>query len=251
MTSSLDGHAAIVVGAAGSIGSSTARLLAARGVRVACLGRTREPLERIASELRESGTEAVVAVVDITDADKVSSAVERTIASFGQIHVLINCAAVPGPVGVASHRVALGDFDAVYRTNVRGAFVLSQAIIPHMLEYAYGRIAHVASIAGKDGNAEMAAYSTAKAALIGMVKAQGKEYAPKGIMINAVAPAAVRGPWVDDLPVSVMRALQSKIPMGRPAEPEEVAEMLCWMVSPGCSFTTGFTFDVSGGRATY
>lgn len=120
-----------------------------------------------------------------------------------------------------------------------------------MLEHGYGRIAHVASIAGKEGNPGMVAYSSTKAALIGMVKAQGKEYAEDGITINALAPAVIRTAFLDSQPEETLRYMTDKVPMRRMGTVLEAAHILAWMVSPECSFTTGFTFDLSGGRATY
>jgi 3-oxoacyl-[acyl-carrier protein] reductase len=129
--------------------------------------------------------------------------------------------------------------------------VASQAVLPGMLEQNYGRILHVASIAGKEGNAGMAAYSATKAGLIGLVKSMAKDYAETGITINALAPAVIQTPMVDALPQATVDYMTAKIPMRRCGTLQEVAAMIAWIVSPACSFTTGFTFDLSGGRATY
>ena len=120
-----------------------------------------------------------------------------------------------------------------------------------MLTFGYGRIAHVASIAGKEGNPRMISYSTSKAGMIGMVKALGKEYAEDGITINALAPAVIQTAFLDLQPPEVIGYMTDRIPMKRTGTMVEAAEMLAWMISPACSFTTGFTFDLSGGRATY
>jgi 3-oxoacyl-[acyl-carrier protein] reductase len=120
-----------------------------------------------------------------------------------------------------------------------------------MLAQNYGRILHVASIAGKEGNAGMAAYSASKAGLIGLVKSMAKDYAETGITINALAPAVIQTPLVDALPQATVDYMTAKIPMRRCGTLAEVAAMIAWIVSPACSFTTGFTFDLSGGRATY
>jgi 3-oxoacyl-[acyl-carrier protein] reductase len=120
-----------------------------------------------------------------------------------------------------------------------------------MLPHGYGRVLHVASIAGKEGNAGMTAYSATKAGLIGLVKSLGKDYPETGITINALAPAVIRTPMVDALPEATVTYMTDKIPMRRCGELEEVAAMIAWIVSPACSFTTGFTFDLTGGRATY
>jgi len=152
---------------------------------------------------------------------------------------------------VKAHAVDLEDFDAVCRINLRGALVLSQAVLPQMQAQNYGRILHVASIAGKEGNAGMTAYSASKAGLIGLVKSMAKDYAETGITINALAPAVILTPMVEALPQATVDYMTTKIPMRRCGTLQEVSEMIAWIVSPACSFTTGFTFDLSGGRATY
>ena len=143
------------------------------------------------------------------------------------------------------------DFRRVLEINLIGAFVLSQAVLGALREAGYGRILHIASIAGKEGNAGMVSYSASKAGLIGMVKSMGKEYAQEGITVNALAPAVIWTPMVEAMPQSQVDYMTQRIPMGRLGRLEEVAEMAAWIVSPAASFTTGFTFDLTGGRATY
>lgn len=136
-------------------------------------------------------------------------------------------------------------------SNVHGALVVSQVAVEYMLPHGYGRVVHVASISGKEGNPNMVAYSSSKAAMIGMVKAQGKEYARAGITVNAVAPAVIRTDMVDAMPDEVVAYMVSKIPMGRTGELAEAAALIAFVASSACSFTTGFAFDLTGGRATY
>ena len=128
---------------------------------------------------------------------------------------------------------------------------VSKAVLPRMLKHGYGRILHIASIAGKEGNAGMAAYSATKAGVIGLVKSLGKDYAESGITINALAPAVIRTPMVDALPDATVKYMTDKIPMKRCGTLEEIAHLAAFIVSPGASFTTGFTFDMTGGRATF
>jgi 2-dehydro-3-deoxy-L-rhamnonate dehydrogenase (NAD+) len=173
------------------------------------------------------------------------------VAALGSLEALVNCAGITGKTNVKGHEVDLADFDAVYRINLRGALVVAQAVLPRMLAQNYGRILQVASIAGKEGNAGMAAYSASKAGLIGLVKSMAKDYAETGVTINALAPAVIQTPLVDALPQATIDYMTAKIPMRRCGTLEEVAAMIAWIVSPACSFTTGFTFDLSGGRATY
>jgi 2-dehydro-3-deoxy-L-rhamnonate dehydrogenase (NAD+) len=245
------GQGAVVVGAGSGIGEGAALLLARRGWSVACVDRDREAAQRTASAAVAEGGQAWAAQADVTDAPSVARAFAEAQERLGQVHAVVNCAGVTGPLGLRSHEVSLADFDQVVSINLRGALVVTQCAVPHMLEHGYGRIAHVASIAGKEGNPGMVAYSSTKAALIGMVKAQGKEYAEDGITINALAPAVIRTAFLDSQPEETLRYMTDKIPMRRMGTVLEAAQILAWMVSPECSFTTGFTFDLSGGRATY
>ena len=130
-------------------------------------------------------------------------------------------------------------------------FYTAKAVLPHMLEKNYGRVLHIASIAGKEGNARMLAYSSSKAAVIGMTKVQGKEYAETGITINALAPAVIRTPLLDEVPAEQIKYMTDKIPMKRCGTLEEISNLVAYIVSKQNSFTTGFTFDLTGGRATY
>jgi 3-oxoacyl-[acyl-carrier protein] reductase len=237
-----------VVGAASGIGAATARFQAHEGARVACLDANAEGAAAVAKAI---GGDALSAACDVTDGVAVDRAVAAVAKAVGQIHGLVNCAGITGKTNVKGHEVDPADFDRVYAINLKGAFLLSQAILKHMLPHGYGRVLHVASIAGKEGNAGMTAYSATKAGLIGLVKSLGKDYPETGITINALAPAVIRTPMVDALPEATVKYMTDKIPMRRCGELEEVASMIAWIVSPACSFTTGFTFDLTGGRATY
>jgi NAD(P)-dependent dehydrogenase (short-subunit alcohol dehydrogenase family) len=181
----------------------------------------------------------------------VSKCVTQIGQRFGRIDILVNSAGVTGRTNVKSHEVELADFRWVFEVNVVGSFLTSRSVLPWMLERNYGRILHIASVSGKEGNAGMLAYSASKAAVIGMTKAQGKEYAETGITVNALAPAVIRTPMVEALPEEQVKYMTDKIPMRRCGTLEEVAHMAAFIVSPGASFTTGFTFDLTGGRATY
>jgi 2-dehydro-3-deoxy-L-rhamnonate dehydrogenase (NAD+) len=244
--SEIEGHGIVVVGGAAGIGRAAAGELVRRGARIAVVDRDTDGANAAAAELGGSAFAA-----DVTAADEVEAAVAGAEETLGRIHALVNCAGITGQTNVRSHEVAVDDFDDVYRVNLRGAFLLSRAVIPRMLPHAYGRVLHVASIAGKEGNAGMVSYSATKAGMIGMVKSQGKEYAETGITVNALAPAVIRTGLVDAMPEAQVEYMTSRIPMRRCGELAEAAEMIAWIVSPACSFTTGFTFDLSGGRATY
>lgn len=240
-----------VAGAASGIGRAAALRLAAGGARVICLDRNAIGTDETVAAITASGGAAYAATMELTDPRSVTAALEDAILRAGRIQALVNCAGITGVTNLKSHQVDIEDFDLVYRVNLRGAFMLSRAVLPGMVEQGYGRILHLASIAGKEGNAGMVAYSATKAGVIGMVKSQGKEYAGTGVTINALAPAVIHTPLVDNIPDEQVRYMTDRIPMNRLGTLDEVAELIAWIVSPACSFTTGFTFDLSGGRAVY
>ena len=242
-------YAVAVVGAASGIGQATARFLASQGVLVACLDADEKANAATAETLPRD--RAMAHVLDVTDARTIGAALDAVERSFGRLDGLVNCAGITGMTNRKAHEVDLDDFDRVYRINLRGAMALSVAVLPRLLARDYGRLLHVASIAGKEGNAGMAAYSATKAGLIGLVKSMAKDYATTGVTINALAPAVIRTPMVAALPEAQVTYMTDKIPMRRCGTLDEVARLIGWIVSPACSFTTGFTFDLSGGRATY
>jgi 2-dehydro-3-deoxy-L-rhamnonate dehydrogenase (NAD+) len=240
-----------IIGAASGIGRAATDFLAGEGATVACLDSNAEGAKGAAAAIGQKGGQAFAQAIDVAEPKSAGEALAAVIARVGQLHGLVNCAGITGRTNIKGHEVDLEDFDRVYRINLRGALIVSQAVLPHMLGYGYGRILHIASIAGKEGNAGMAAYSASKAGLIGLVKSIGKDYAESGVTINALAPAVIRTPMVDALPEATVKYMTDKIPMHRCGELSEAAQLIAWIVSPACSFTTGFTFDLTGGRATY
>jgi len=247
----LAGQNAVVVGAADGIGRATATLLAARGARVAALDRNLEGCRRTVTDLDPGAPAGFALQMDVTEPEAVAAAVAECDSRLGGASILVNCAGITGATNRLSQDVDLDDWDLVHAVNLRGAFLLSRAVLPLMVARGYGRVLHVASIAGKEGNAGMVAYSASKAGLIGMVKAQGKEYAGTGVTVNALAPAVIRTAMVDAMPDEQVTYMTEKIPMKRTGTLIEAAEMIAWIVSPACSFTTGAVFDLSGGRAVY
>ena len=216
-----------------------------------CLDKDGEAAEDTAQAIEAADGKACSYAMDVTDPAGTGRALDHVEDILGAVSGLVNCAGITGKTALKGAEVDLEDFDLVHDINVRGALIVSQAVLPGMLTRGYGRLLHVASISGKEGNAGMLAYSTSKAGLIGMVKVLGKDYAESGGTINAIAPAVVRTPMVDVLPEETVTYMTDKIPMKRCCELDEVARMIAWIVSPACSFNTGYVFDLTGGRATY
>ena len=247
-TNQFNDQVAIITGAASGIGSAIAQRLLKEGANVALLDINETGLK---TEFKKYKTKARLFPIDVTKQALVDKAVKEVIHLFGKIDILINCAGITGVVGGLSHEVSSEDMHKVFELNFMSCFYTAKAVLPHMLKMNYGRILHIASIAGKEGNARMLAYSSSKAALIGMTKVQGKEYAETGITINAIAPAVIRTPLLDKVPETQIKYMTDKIPMKRCGTLDEVSNLAAYVVSKQNSFTTGFTFDLTGGRATY
>jgi 3-oxoacyl-[acyl-carrier protein] reductase len=239
----------LIVGAASGIGRAAAQLIASRGGTIVISDIDKAGLASLQKELGLEDKQ--VKIVDLGDQASIQGLVTSVISDHGRIDALINTAGVVGPTSTKVEDVEWAAFERTVTINLFGTVWLTQAILPHMKARKYGRIAHVASIAGKEGNPGMHAYNTSKAGMIGFIKGVGKEVATEGITINAIAPAVIRTPMNADTSEETLKYMLGRIPMGRVGEPEEAAEMLAFMVSKACSFTTGFTFDTTGGRATY
>lgn len=239
---------ALITGAASGIGLAVARKLCDLGVRVVLCDRDAKGL---ATAQASFGGRGSVLCADVTDVKAVESSVNELVEKSGPFDILINSAGITGITNTKSHEVDPVNVEQVFRVNFFGSFYTARAVLRGMLRQGYGRILHIASIAGKEGNAGMLAYSSSKAAVIGMTKVQGKELAETGITVNALAPAVIRTPMVDALPLAQVTYMTDKIPMKRCGTLEEIVNMAVFIVSPEASFTTGFTFDLSGGRATY
>ena len=248
MSEEFKGQVAVITGAASGLGFAIATRLNGSGARVAMLDLNESAVQSAAKEVGEN---ASAFSLDVTSEAQVKGVIERIGGQFGRIDILVNSAGVTGKTNIKSHEVDSEDLCFVFDVNFKGSFFTARAVLPWMLKRNYGRILHIASIAGKEGNAGMLAYSASKAAVIGMTKVQGKEYAETGITINALAPAVIRTAMVEAMPIEQVSYMTDKIPMKRCGTLEEVANMTAFIVSPGASFTTGFTFDMTGGRATY
>jgi len=239
---------AMISGGADGLGLAVARRLSSRGVRLVLLDLNPDALAKAKQEL---GPRTLALRVDVTDPATVRKTVDQAAAETGRLDILVNCAGITGKTNLKSHEVDPADFDRVMKVNVNGCLNTFQAVVPHMLRRNYGRVLHFASISGKEGNAGMLAYSTSKAAVIGMTQVQGKEYAQTGITVNALAPAVIFTELVAALPPEQVKYMTDKIPMGRCGTKDEIAALVEFIVSPENSFTTSFTYDMTGGRATY
>jgi 3-oxoacyl-[acyl-carrier protein] reductase len=184
--------------------------------------------------------------VDVSRAADVASALKDVVA----VDVLVNSAGVVGP-NKPLWEVADDEWERTFAVNVRGTFNTCRALVPGMRSRGWGRVVNVASIAGKEGNPNLAAYSASKAAVIALTKSLGKELAASGVLANAVAPAVIDTPMNADTDAATLSYMVQRIPMGRTGKPDEVAELIAWLASDRCSFSTGAIYDISGGRATY
>jgi 2-dehydro-3-deoxy-L-rhamnonate dehydrogenase (NAD+) len=243
-----EGQVAIVTGAASGLGFAIAQRLLHQGARVALLDLNKEALEKGFKNYKENSR---AFVIDLCRQSLIETTVQQIVDDFGKVDILVNCAGITGMVNMLSHEVNTNDLQKVFEVNFMSSFYTTKAVLPNMLKNKYGRVLHIASIAGKEGNVGMLAYSSSKAAVIGMTKVQGKEYAETGITINALAPAVIRTPLVDALPKKQVEYMTDKIPMKRCGTLEEAAALVAYIVSKENSFITGFTFDLTGGRATY
>jgi NAD(P)-dependent dehydrogenase (short-subunit alcohol dehydrogenase family) len=227
------GRTAIVTGGLIGIGAAIAKRLEASGARV---------------RVWDVGDKA--SPVDVTDPQAIERATAKAIADLGRVDILINNAGIAGMTKpVVEYPVE--EWKRVIDIDLNGPFLVSRAVVPHMVKAGYGRIVNIASIAGKEGNPNAAAYAAAKGGLIAFTKALGKELATTGVLVNAVAPAAAQTAILEQVTPEFAKFMLSKIPMGRFVKVEEIAALVCWLASEDCSFSTGAVFDISGGRATY
>jgi NAD(P)-dependent dehydrogenase (short-subunit alcohol dehydrogenase family) len=244
---SLTNRVAIVTGAARGIGRAVAQRLVADGLRVAVVDRDESEARAAARAL---GERAQPFVCDVADAAAVNATVAAVADTWGQIDVLVNNAGIVGP---NKPLIEVGDDEwaRVVSINLNGVFYCCRAAVPRMLAGDWGRVVNIASIAGKEGNPNLAGYSATKAAVIGLTKSLGKELATTNIRVNAIAPAVIETEILEQATPETRAYMISRIPMGRPGRSEEVAALVSWLASDECSFSTGAVYDISGGRATY
>jgi 3-oxoacyl-[acyl-carrier protein] reductase len=233
------GRVALVTGGGSGIGAATARRLLLEGATVASLDLGGTPPEG-----------ALALSADVSDSGQVEAAVARATEELGPIDVLVCSAGITGE-SLSTVDVTDEEWRRVMAIDADGVFFCNRAVLAGMVERGYGRIVNVASIAGKEGNPMAAAYSAAKAAVIAMTKALGKDVARTGVLVNCIAPAVIETPMLGGMADYHIDYMVERIPLGRMGGAEEVAALACWLASDECSFSTGATFDISGGRAVY
>ncbi|HEV7344883.1 MAG TPA: SDR family NAD(P)-dependent oxidoreductase [Devosia sp.] len=243
----LNDQTAVVTGGAQGIGFAIAHRLLASGARVSLWDRDAQMLALAVDKLGPSASSKVVDITDLASLQRVHSEVE---AESGPVSILVNSA------GVAGQNASLEDYDPdewrrVVEINLNGTFYVNKVVIPSMKARNYGRIVNISSVAGKEGNPNLSAYSAAKAGVIGLTKSLGKELAKYDIAVNAITPATANTRILDTLTKEFIDYMLVRIPRGRFLEVEEAAAMVVWLVSKENSFTTASVFDLSGGRTTY
>jgi 2-dehydro-3-deoxy-L-rhamnonate dehydrogenase (NAD+) len=233
-----DGRVALVTGGASGIGAAAVERLRSAGAQVAVFDRR-----------RPDGDVAAI-VGDAARSSDADAAVEQVVRELGRLDVLVNCAGVPGQ-SLRTLDVPDDEWERVFAINAHGTFWFCRAAARAMVDAGYGRIVNVASIAGKEGNPQAAAYSGSKAAVIAFTKSIGKDLAGTGVLVNSIAPAVIQTPILDGITQDHIDYMVERIPLGRVGRPEEVAALICWLASEEMSFSTGACYDVSGGRAVY
>jgi len=233
------GRIALVTGGGSGIGAATAERLLREGAGVASLDLGGTPPDGV---LALSG--------DVSDSRQVEAAVARASEELGPLDILVCSAGITG-ASLSTVDVSDEEWRRVMAIDADGVFFSNRAVLPGMIERGYGRIVNVASIAGKEGNPMAAAYSAAKAAVIAMTKSIGKDVARTGVLVNCIAPAVIETPMLGGMADYHIEYMVERIPLGRMGGAEEVAALACWLSSEECSFSTGATFDISGGRAVF
>jgi len=242
-----DGRVAVVTGGASGIGFGAAARMLREGAKIAIWDRDAKALAGLAEKI---GGAVHTEALDLSNPDAVKAAADNTAQAFGRIDVLVNCAGIAGPNHV-TWEFPIDVWKQIMDINVNGMFYCCRYVVPHMLANDYGRIVNISSVAGKEGNPNAAAYSASKAAVIGLTKSLGKELAKTGIRVNAITPATVVTPILDQVAQTHIDYMLSKIPMGRFGTVDENAAMICFAASEEVTFTTASVFDTSGGRTTY
>jgi len=241
----LRNRVALVTGASQGIGRATAELLAEYGAKVALCARNAEKLSALEAELKQKGADALAIPMDVASEEQIKAGIAKALEKFGRIDILVNNAAINRDQ--LSMRMKRADWDAVLETNLTGAHLCIQQVLPGMLRQRHGRIINVTSVVAQMGNPGQANYIAAKAGLIGLTKALAVEVATRNITVNAIAPGFIVSPMTDPLPDKVKQAMVDRIPVGRMGTGSEVAFGICFLASDEAGYITGHVLDVNGG----
>ena len=240
---------ALITGAYQGLGKGIAKRLGAQGCKLILVD-IDERVKDTEKEFNNANIDAISVIGDVSEESTANSAVEKGVSKYNKIDILVNNAGIGG-INKPLWDLPVDELDRVYAINLRGVFIFCKSVIPLMLKNKYGRIVNIASIAGKEGNPNAVPYSATKSAVIGLTKSLGKELAKTEIRVNCVTPAVVKTSILDEFTEDHINYMLEKIPIGRTGKIEEVANMVAWIASEECSFSTGAVFDISGGRATY
>jgi 3-oxoacyl-[acyl-carrier protein] reductase len=250
MSAELTGKVAVVTGSAMGIGQAVALRLAKDGCDLVLVDLDKDLMRETAQAVESLGRKALVCPVDIAQWTQVKGMADNAINTFGRIDILVNSAGILGP-NVPVWEYSVEDWDRVIGVDLKGTFLMCKAVIGQMRQQKGGRIVNLSSIAGKDGNPLMCGYTAAKAGVIAFTRGLALEVVQDGIVVNSIAPAVIEGRISKATTEEQQKVLRAKIPMNRLGKPEEVANLVRFLVSDECTFSTGACYDISGGRAVY
>jgi 3-oxoacyl-[acyl-carrier protein] reductase len=243
--SHLTGKIALVTGASQGIGRACALELAKAGAIVALAARNVEKLEAVAAEITAAGGTAKAYALDISSEESIKAGAKAVLADHGAVHILVNNAGITKDGLVM--RMKLADFEDVLRTNLTGSFLLTQALISPMMKARWGRILNITSVVGETGAAGQANYAASKAGMIGLTKSLAREFASRGITVNAIAPGFIQTPMTDVLTDDQKAGILSQIPLGRYGADSDIAAAVVYLASENAGYITGHTLDINGG----